>query len=85
MSRQPQCDAPDARHLRVVDTPEGRVVAVFLMMAGVGLAATFAGLLASWFIGSAEEEESQRELAALRADVNALRQELGRKSNARGD
>jgi voltage-gated potassium channel len=37
-------------------TPEGRLVAVFLMAAGVGLFGTFSGLVASWFLSPAAEE-----------------------------
>ena len=29
-------------------TPEGRLVAVFLMIAGIGVFGTFSGLVASW-------------------------------------
>jgi voltage-gated potassium channel len=50
-------------------TTEGRVIAVVLMFAGVGLFGTFSGFLASWFIGS---DESKSEVAALRDEVRDL-------------
>jgi voltage-gated potassium channel len=58
---------------------EGRVVVVLLMMAGLGLAATFAGLFASWFVDAEGEDEHSRALAVLREDVAALREELASK------
>jgi voltage-gated potassium channel len=57
---------------------EGRLVAVFLMAAGVGVFGTFSGLVASWFLSpAAEETESNLEdvcrmLAELTAKVDAL-------------
>jgi voltage-gated potassium channel len=50
-------------------TTEGRVIAVVLMFAGVGLFGTFSGFLASWFIGS---DESKSEVAQLREEVRDL-------------
>jgi voltage-gated potassium channel len=35
---------------------EGRVVAVFLMCAGVAVFGTFSGLIASWFLSPAAQE-----------------------------
>jgi voltage-gated potassium channel len=37
-------------------TSEGRLVAVFLMAAGVGVFGTLSGLVASWFLSPAAEE-----------------------------
>jgi hypothetical protein len=37
-------------------TPEGRLVAVFLMAGGVGVFGTFSGLVASWFLAPAAAE-----------------------------
>jgi len=65
-------------------TTEGRFIATILMCAGVGLFGIFSGFLASWFIGpqvsapAAEGPDMREELAALRAEVAGLRQELGR-------
>jgi voltage-gated potassium channel len=55
-------------------TPEGRMVAVLLMMGGVGLFGTFSGLLASWFVG--KDDDAAKELAALRQEVRELRELL---------
>jgi voltage-gated potassium channel len=38
-------------------TTEGRVVAVILMFAGVGLFGTFSGFIASWFLGPCESQK----------------------------
>jgi len=52
-------------------SPEGRMVAVFLMAAGVGVFGTLSGLAASWFLSpSAEHTESDIEqLKAMVADL----------------
>lgn len=52
-------------------TWEGRLVAVMLMTAGVGLFGTFAGFVASWFL-RAPESKSRNELAELRREVSEL-------------
>jgi voltage-gated potassium channel len=68
-------------------TPEGRIVAVFLMAAGVGLFGTFSGLVASWFLSpAADEAESEREeilamLRELRADIGRLEFRATRSAN----
>jgi voltage-gated potassium channel len=59
-------------------TGEGRMVAVLLMSAGVGLFGVFSGLLASWFVGSEVEESSEKELAAIRLEIVALRESIER-------
>lgn len=38
-------------------TSEGRVIAVIVMMAGVGLIGTFSGFVASWFLSPRENEQ----------------------------
>ncbi len=53
-------------------TTEGRVVAVLLMTAGIGLFATFSGFLVSWFLAP-QEAERENEIRALRADIAELR------------
>jgi voltage-gated potassium channel len=58
-------------------TQEGRMVAMVLMTAGVGLFGTFSAFLASWFLGgAAEQDEAHREIAALRHEVAQLREDL---------
>jgi len=61
---------------RYPTTGEGRLIAVLLMSAGVGLFGIFSGFLASWFIGPAVEGSSNAELAAFREEVTALRTTL---------
>jgi voltage-gated potassium channel len=56
-------------------TPEGRVIAVFLMTAGVGLFGTFTGLLASFFI-EADQEKDEEEADAILVELKAIREEL---------
>jgi len=58
-------------------TGEGRVVAMVLMAAGVGLFGTFSGFLAAWFLGP-DVAESDSELVALRQEVAALRSSIDR-------
>ena len=54
-------------------TPEGRIVAVFLMASGVGLFGTLSGLVASWFLSpGAKQQESELE------DIRAMLIELRR-------
>ena len=60
-------------------TTEGRMIAVLLMSAGVGLFGTFSGFLASWFSGE-EEDATTREVAALRAEIARLSQQLAEKA-----
>jgi len=60
-------------------TPEGRVIAVFLMTAGVGLFGTFTGLVASFFIEAEQEGEEAEEAEAddlLLVELKAIREEL---------
>ncbi len=40
-------------------TTEGRIIASFLMVTGVGLFGTFAGFVASWFVADKNNEERQ--------------------------
>lgn len=53
-------------------TPEGRIVASFLMVCGVGLLGTFSGFVASWFLKPGEEAR-ESELATLIAEVRELK------------
>jgi voltage-gated potassium channel len=55
-------------------TPEGRVIAVFLMCAGVGVFGTMAGLLANWFLSA--EDESASELAEIKAALEQMNARL---------
>lgn len=39
-------------------TTEGRIIAAFLMVTGVGLFGTFTGYMTSWFVGSQKKESN---------------------------
>jgi voltage-gated potassium channel len=70
-------------------THEGRAIGVLLMMAGVGLVGILSGLFAAWFLAPAVAEEERGdaalrdEVAALRASVDALRDEVRSATRAR--
>jgi voltage-gated potassium channel len=58
---------------------EGRVIAVILMLAGIGLLGSFTALIASYFLGSQEAEDEARELAEFRmleVKLDALEQSI---------
>ena len=57
----------------------GRVIACVLMTAGVGLFGAFSAALAAWFLVP-EGEAAESEIAALRAEIAALREAIERKS-----
>jgi voltage-gated potassium channel len=56
-------------------TPEGRLLAVLLMFAGVGLFGTLSGLVASWFLSPGEKEQGA-DLEEIRETLRALRSAL---------
>jgi voltage-gated potassium channel len=56
-------------------TAEGRIVAVILMTAGVGLFGTFTGLVASFFIAP-ENAEQSNDLETLLTEVRELREQV---------
>lgn len=58
-------------------TVEGRLVAVFLMVAGVGLFGTFTAFVASYFLEQ-EQEEGHNETAELREEIRLLSEKLDR-------
>lgn len=58
-------------------TAEGRIIAVFLMAAGVGVFGTLSGLVASWFLSPAAEE-ADTDLAQIKAMLADLQSEIGR-------
>jgi voltage-gated potassium channel len=63
-------------------TAEGRVIAIILMIAGVGLFGSFTALISQYFVGKQQEEprettELAEEVRKLRAEIRALRDELG--------
>ena len=53
-------------------TPEGRLIAVALMVAGVGVFGTFSGLVASWFL-SPGSREARGELHDVQEELRAIR------------
>lgn len=54
-------------------TTAGRIIAAILMSAGVALFGTLSAYLAKWFITPEVDQSSDRELAALRAEIASLR------------
>ena len=56
---------------------EGRLIAVLLMTAGVGLFGTFSGFLAAWFLESPHQSAEKQAIARLEEEIRLLRQELG--------
>jgi voltage-gated potassium channel len=62
---------------RVPATTEGRLVASFLMLFGVGLFATVSGFIAHWFLKPSQHDEN-KELATLIAEVRELRERIDR-------
>lgn len=56
-------------------TGEGRLVAVFLMLAGIGVFGSFSGLVAWWFL-SPERAEAESEAAGLKAMIADIQRRL---------
>ena len=56
---------------------EGRIIAVVLMTAGIGLFGTFTAFVASWFLASGEKKQED-DLAEIRQDLKALRETVDR-------
>jgi voltage-gated potassium channel len=52
--------------------PEGRLIASFLMIAGVGLFGTLSGFLAAWFLRP-EQEAQESEIQTLLSELRSLR------------
>lgn len=64
-------------------TPEGRVIAVLLMSAGIGLFGTFSGFVASWFLKPGEEQQDD-DMAAVRAELAEIRRVLAEVRDRQG-
>lgn len=62
-------------------TPEGRVIAVFLMAIGVGVFGTMAGLIATWFLTAPVEADG--ELTEIHAQLRTIAARLGDRSPAK--
>jgi voltage-gated potassium channel len=56
-------------------TVEGRIVAVFLMVGGLGLLGTFTGFIASYFLGAGQKRE-EADIETLTAEIRQLREEI---------
>ena len=56
-------------------TTEGRLVGVFLMIAGIGVFGSFSGLVASWFL-SPRRQEVDAEIAELKAMLADIQRRL---------
>lgn len=57
-------------------TSEGRLVAVFLMIAGIGVFGTFSGLVASWFLAPKTTDQTSSDLAQIKAMLDDLQRRL---------
>jgi voltage-gated potassium channel len=53
-------------------SPEGRLIASFLMIAGVGLFGTLSGFIAAWFLRP-EQEAQESEIQTLLSELRSLR------------
>ena len=62
-------------------TSEGRIVAMFLMAAGVGAFGTLSGLVAAWFL-SPEAQEVDSELDELKAMLVDIQKQLERRDQS---
>lgn len=59
---------------------EGRLIAAFLMTAGVGLFGTFSGFVAAWFIGAPKRQPAEAHaIAKLEEEIRQLREQLSQK------
>ncbi|MEZ4423744.1 MAG: ion transporter [Gemmatimonadota bacterium] len=56
-------------------THTGRILAMLLMLAGIGLFGIYTAFLSSWLLAPGEDEQ-ERELEAIRHELQALRREL---------
>ena len=65
-------------------TTEGRIVAMLLMAAGVGVFGTISGLVASWFIAPASRE-TDRDVDEMKAMLWEIQAHLTRKPAGRGE
>lgn len=63
-------------------TSEGRIVAVLLMTAGVGLFGTFSGFVAAWFLAP-EAKQQENELESLREELLLIRKLLEQREHAK--
>lgn len=62
---------------RYPTSTDGRIVAAFLMLAGVGLFGVFSGSMAVWFL-KPNEDRVDDDLVSLRDEIRLLREEIGR-------
>jgi voltage-gated potassium channel len=65
---------------KVPFTTEGRLIAAFLMTAGVGLFGTFSGFVAAWFLAP-EAKQQENELQLLRQEIISLRAAIERQDS----
>lgn len=65
-------------------TAEGRLVAIVLMSAGVGLFGTLSAFLAAWFVGEGRDDSSRAEIVALRSEIAELRATLASPGRSTG-
>lgn len=59
---------------------EGRLIAAFLMTAGVGLFGTFSGFVATWFLEAPQGQPAEAHaIARLEEEIRQLREQLNQK------
>ena len=64
-------------------TLEGKTAAVLLMLCGIGLIGVLSGFMVSWFVAPAGEKRDT-EIAALRAEVQEIKQMLADRPSGTG-
>lgn len=64
-------------------TSEGRLIASFLMVAGIGVFGTFSGLMASWFLAP-RRADIESELAGMKAQLADIQRRLPADDSSRG-
>lgn len=62
-------------------TAEGRILASFVMIAGVGLFGVISGLVASWILGSSKDK-SDRDVKSLQKEIHELKETVLKMTDA---
>ena len=65
-------------------TVEGRIVAVFLMIGGLGLLGTFTGFIASYFLGAGQKRE-EADIEMLVSEIRQLREKIEKMEDRRDE
>jgi voltage-gated potassium channel len=65
-------------------TVEGRIVAIFLMIGGLGLLGTFTGFIASYFLGAGQKRE-EADIEMLVSEIRQLREKIEKMESRRDE